>query len=475
MTRTFRSGALPDKLEDEHITYSSPLNRQCFYPYNQFENGVINLKQDIPGIFNGTPLTCYQRTYHAIIETKTGSNKQETNVTYNQTNARVSFNIPTLLPNTIYRLRVIHREERIAGCGNTGGSIATGGATMAAGSASTAQINQGNSFQNYSITNTSLFNGQVLLRNRQVQQMSLIADNEHLIYEYYFRTSMYGTIEEKLNSLVPTSMIRNYSDPNELFELNLSGPEQLLSGPEQLETYDVSGFSYSDGLNSYKRKTFSIVDAYSSNWHTAYLMPDIYDLYNGIKNHGYSTMTINRPTQDQFIPATNIVSGSFAMPLSDAVINPAGFVSTNLIITNSQTITNNAQSTINNSVGSQMINSNLFGNNANQEITQFELETSYWARSDHNRIRTMVADMKLPTHYGPNLNGVIAAVKNKANNIMITPYKYAFNNSNYSIRFVTYNIPGCTAKASLPVATKTFLYGTILNPAIPPFGIQNGK
>ncbi len=452
MTRSFKSGPLPDKLKDEYLTYCSPLKHQRFYPYNQYENGVINLKQNIQGIFDGTPPSCHQRSYYAIIETTTGSNKQEKVVTYNNASMRASFNIPTLQPNTIHRIRIVHRDVRISGC-VAGNSLAAGATVMANQPDPNVEIA---SYQNYATSFTSLAQGQMLLRNRQLEQTSVLAPNEHLIYEYYFKTSMYGTIQEKIASLSPVGMVRNFYNQDELFDL-------MLSGPEKLEAYDIIGFSYSDGVSSKKYKTFTITDTYASSWHNSYLNPDIYDLYSGIKNNGYSSMTLYRPDPNQSIPPINIVTGSYAQPLTENETNP----------TSASQVTNN-QPTSNNPFGGQIINTNLFGNTNNTETIKLDFETSYWARFDHHRIRNIVASMK-SSSYGPNLNGVNTTVKTKANAIMTTPYKYVYNNNSYSIRFVASPMPGCTSKAPVPVSTKTFAYGTPTNNGSFQFGGTGGK
>lgn len=424
---TFTTGALPDKLRDQDIAYCLPLNRQRFFAQNTCESGFIQLQYAVD-LFNSLPANGYQRNYYARFLPQPSGAPLETQVTYLSSMNRVSFVVPTLATSKMYKVQIIHRDVRVASASNS----QFGGVNLA--------------LQGVSAQFTNLLNNTVELRKRMLSGGNSIANNEFLYYEYFFRTSMYQNVSDKINALSAIGTRYENLSPYEVLELQLNGPEKL-------EKYEVEGFSYSIGFNAQKFRILNIKDAYANSWHTSFVQPVIYDLYNRIVNNNYSTRRFFRSSLDEYgIPPTTILYGnSLSNPLSDSEVYP-GMVSSNTsnLFGASPAFASSSSSGI---MGGGVTSSFAF-NNAGQ-TSKLVFETSWFAREDYNRMGTIVANVK--SRYGNNLSGVDATTKVFINRYLNTPYKNMFRGA-YQIRFTTAPISNCANPAPSLNALKSFTY-----------------
>lgn len=453
LSQSFTTGALPNRIDDSHVAYSYPFNKQRYYPRNQSANGVINLKQDMPHLFNGQPAFNHTRVYRAIVEPVSGGTKLEKPASYNSANKRISYEMPTLQSNTIYMVRIIHRDN----LSNTMANTNLGNGVQAISNAG---------FQSFTSQLTSLHGNNVQVRNRQLAEGSTLAQNEHLIYEYYFSTGQHATLNDKINSFTVTGTQRELLGSEESLFLDMTGSEKM-------EVYEFDGYPYAIGYNQLKVQILKVEDAYSNTWHTAYLQPVIYDLNTRIKNNGYSTIQISRPQPDNIGIPPKLVerTTSYDQPITYPPVEiTQGVGGSSLEI---------VAPTTNYTAGVPV----LAG--ASSIPVRMIMRTSSYANADYNKVKEMIAQMKLGSRFGPGLNKtyggktVDATTKSKIATFSTSgngSFSYMLgltsflpgqgvvnsNNGKYNVRFTTYNPPGTAGSTTNPSITKEFTYSVPL-------------
>jgi hypothetical protein len=414
VSQSFKTGARPDKIRDQDVMYCYPFNKQRFFVKDNTEFGLVKLKYSMAYLFNTAPAAGYNRTYHAIFQPASGGAPIEKTVTYIGSENRVKFDMPALNPSTIYRIRIIHRDTRNQNSASNNNLIAPG-------------------FQLANNQFVSLMGDNVLIRNRRFSENQMIRDNEHLIYEYYFRTSNFTTYLSKMNALSVKGASREFSSPVENLVLKMAGNEGF-------ERYEVDGFPYQTGFQTTYLKRLEIKDAYSNSaWHFTFLRSSMYDLYTQVVNNNYSSLRFWRPSPDEIgIPPTKIeASIQTKGPLTASEINPSAENSGSIL-----TVQNPGM--------------NFSFLNQSQPEQLLILTTSYWAREDYNDLKAIVANMKV--RYGSSLNGVNTFTKSKISAFdKITTYKY-MSTGNYDVKFTTRHINGSANSLSPIIVTKTFNY-----------------
>lgn len=429
ISNTFRTGDRPGFISDNDVKFSYPLNRQRYFCKNQCSNGTIHLKQDSwSHLFNGTPPPGYNRVYIAQFEPNGGGSKLETTATYSA--GKIQFNLPENLQNsTLYRIRILHRDNRISQANGIGGSNIQ--------------------FVGQNLAYSNLFGSQVIQRLRTVEDFAALGHNEHLIYQYFFRTGAHNTLNQKISNIQVSSAVREFMDPHENLILKMTGTEPL-------DEYEVNGYRYTMGFNTHYVRILEITDVYNTSWHTGFIQPTIYNLYNRIVNNNYSGLRLHRSTPDIVgIPPNRIVaSTSTAAPISDGEIDPSlrtnqlSWLGITPIVQGNVVVNQN----IANQIGPII---NIAGVAPPPNITLVH-ETSYRARIDYNRLKTIVANMRVTR--GTNLTGVDNTTKNMIRNLDSSTYQY-MTGAGYQVRFNAFNPDGCIGTAGGTInTTRTFNY-----------------
>jgi hypothetical protein len=436
----FRTGELPNSITDQDVKFSYPFNRQRYFCKNQCSNGAINLKRSIwDHLFAGNPPTGYSRVYIAQFEPNGGGQKLETTVSY--ANGRINFNLPDNLQNsTLYRLRILRRDNRI--------------------SSASASNFAGSQFQNITQSLTSLYGNQVLQRERTAEDFNALGNNEHLIYQYFFRTSAHNTLNQKITNIQVSSAAREFMNPNESLILRMSGSEPF-------EEYEVSGYSYTtaDGFTTQVERILEITDSYNTTWHSGFLQPTIYNLYYRIVNNGYSNFRLIRSNPDKIgIPPNRIAaSTTTANPIADGEIDPS--LRTNQLTWLGSNLVNSGGLNVNQPI-TGMVGpiANFAGSSPAPNITLIH-GTSYQARLDYNRLKTIVARMR--TARGQNLTGVDNTTKSMITTLDNSTYRY-MTGASYQVRFNALNPVGCSGTpGSIINTTRSFNYNmTFITPSI---------
>ncbi|MBK6550723.1 MAG: hypothetical protein IPG11_09985 [Flavobacteriales bacterium] len=193
----FTTGVAPDTIPESVVDYTYPVNKQRFHLQGESNNkGAIKVRMTVSDAFPATviyhkkPSPC---SYRARFVPVNGGATVESPVTYT-TGQTVPLTIPTLMPEQVYICQIIRRR-------NLSGQEIAAQTFSSDDSATTAAVNasQQNNLTLVAHLHTldSSFMNVTSASGTLVQAKSL-ADNEHLVYQFSFRTSKYNTLQQKL-------------------------------------------------------------------------------------------------------------------------------------------------------------------------------------------------------------------------------------------------------------------------------------
>ena len=208
-TITFTTGVMPDRIPEENVAYSYPVNRMYnFYP-DEYGQGYLQLINGQDDLFQ------LGEEWEQVIRfsTATGSDL-ETALSYDNSKNILSFTFPEgLQTNTIYQWSVVNKPR------NQGPAI---DANVADVSETLEQGEEGNEIT--LVTKEAAGNLEIL--------------EEKTLYKAYFRSSNYRTLNDKLDQIkTTTSFYRNISGGVGRLGLNLEGVEFF----DRHETAGING------------------------------------------------------------------------------------------------------------------------------------------------------------------------------------------------------------------------------------------
>jgi|GEM_PF-1739101 len=429
VTQTFRTGSIPNHITDNDVQFSYPFNRQRYFCKNQCSNGIIHLKQSNWGhLFSGNPPSGYTRTYVAQFEPNGGGTKLESTVTYSGTTIR--FNLPNdLMASKLYRIRILRKDNPIQMAGGIN--------------------NLGIQFANVGLQFRSLYGTQVIQTERTVSNFNALGQNEHLIYQYFFRTSSFNTLSQKVTAIQVVEAERDFDNTNESIVLKMFCDEPL-------EDYELNGYPYTIGFQTQYVKILEITDEFNSSWHNTFVTPIIYNTYNSIVNNNYSTLRLQRDNPDLVGIPPNRITQTLLMkdPISDSEIDPSLLTNSTSWAGQALNIPNTTANTNIHQAALTYTNGSLQSRNSNIRLLSL---TSFQAQLDYNRLKTIVANMRVNRRQ--NLRGVDNTTKNRILNLDASTYNYMWNGS-YTIRMRAFNPVGCLGGAGNTInTTKIFNYG----------------
>jgi hypothetical protein len=297
VTTEFVTGALPDTLQDVDILVAHPRDRQRFFLTGECRNGFIQLRVNRQDLFNRSrsgdtiflyrvrfvdiarnekievPLT-YRATYPP---TPMGESPCTSSVCRNRAGI-IEFTIPsTLRPEAIYAVQVLRRDSVIR-------------RTSPSGMPTLSDVGR-HQFEHYAGMTSTRIQTTVFARLGSTLQVwrstrpsgfdvaRRIASNEKLLTVYFFRTSRYATLEQKLAEVTTA-----WTDSvNVLFVVGL---QPVLDSPEGFDEHDVNEYTVTKpGLSnprieqSYKFPPLIRFNAWgrSDRWHTYWVNPRVYD------------------------------------------------------------------------------------------------------------------------------------------------------------------------------------------------------
>jgi hypothetical protein len=302
-TTEFVTEALPDTLRDVDILVAHPRDRQRFFLTGECRDGFIQLRVNRQDLFNrsrsGDTLFLYRvrfvdiarneqievpLTYRATYRPTAMGESPCTGSGCSNRAGIITFTIPsTLRPEAIYAVQVLRRDSVIRRPSLLGTeSISDVGGRQAgryAGMTSTR-------IQTIARIQTTVFerDSSTLQVWRSTRPSGFdvarrIASNEKLLTVYFFRTSRYATLEQKLAEVTTV-----WTDS--VIALFVIGLQPVLNSPEGFDEHDVNEYTVTKpSLNdrntsqTYKFPPLIRFNAWgrSDRWHTFWVNPRVYD------------------------------------------------------------------------------------------------------------------------------------------------------------------------------------------------------
>jgi hypothetical protein len=271
---TFRTGTHPRTFDDSYVLYSNPLNRQRFFLQDEniqktsiqnaltgktgkggstsTSQGVIAFKQNMSGFF---PASDKNGTYTYLLRFRTpGEDDLDIDLPSlaGQTNiSEIYFELPTLNNEALYAVQVVRKNTRQIGKSTENMYTQT--------EQLFSSVNADDTYEEYTIQS----------RAASAPQLSEVVErNEELLYVYYFRTSAYNTLEDKLAGAQLSQS---------------SGTLIELSTDESFDQYDVLGDEDGDG-NTIPPK-IRLVDPFNGDYHADQLLPLLRDPILAYESH----------------------------------------------------------------------------------------------------------------------------------------------------------------------------------------------
>lgn len=267
ISSTFTTGAAPDNIPESNVAYSYPLNRQRYFLSRECPDGTVQLKVGQPSLF--VPRSGYRLTTKARFVPALGGDTVESTATYNSSARAVTFPLPSLRSSTAYTLQIVNKEESSTTFARNGINTSV---LQTAGS--------GNS--NVSAANLGVFAPLRMIYNRlgntaNTRERQLpgrtVKPGEKLLYYYYFKTSQYTTLHEKLASYTPVAL--RPATPLGNIELIYAG----FNGPELMDSYDMQGYTYTRGGVEYHLPPLikPTANLRRADWHQRFANPYVYN------------------------------------------------------------------------------------------------------------------------------------------------------------------------------------------------------
>jgi len=288
-THPFRTGPEPSYIHPDYVNFSYPFHNQRFFLQSECSRGVLELRQDMTvdatgyAIFNPNPAPNKVRSFKVLFTPTMGGATQEVIAEINGgTPMRIYFSIPPLLNQQLYTCQFISRDSILPSSSGPLGGVANLGAV----NATDWQLAQ------TTTTSTSQFNNMVNVNRSSIQGYTL-RSNEKLLYTFYFGTSNFDLLNDKVASLQTTTTYRSAS-------ASTPGQETLSPGfvGERFDQVDIVGYHY--GQPGYPGGDLpalvTVSEARTDNWTTSWNQPLLYDYYNAILATGsyYTGFRLNR-------------------------------------------------------------------------------------------------------------------------------------------------------------------------------------
>ncbi|HTP13289.1 MAG TPA: hypothetical protein VMM37_06645 [Bacteroidota bacterium] len=277
VTTTFTTGGAPTNIPESNVAYSYPLNRQRFFLAQECPNGLVSLRTGQPDLFG--PRTGYTVTFAARFIPVMGGAEIESAAHYNASGRQVEFAIPRVGTNTIFAVQIVRKEVSTAVASTTGIRLGTGGTFTASRTNVTATA-----------TLSSIYRHGAAFVQTTTRSLpgTQVRAGETLLYLYYFKTSRYSTLSEKLSSLTSQPTLATPALGN--FQILTA----RFNGPEFFDSYDLDGLAFSrDGRDALLRPLVNVnANTRTDNWHRSFTNPWIYDNIDRFRRMGQWTARV---------------------------------------------------------------------------------------------------------------------------------------------------------------------------------------
>lgn len=238
----FRTGPYPQTIRDQDILYTYPYRNQRYLLHRECREGVIQLRAGMSFLFNRQRIG-YTYDYYAEMLPIDGSAEPiRLEINRGSTSNFISFQIPDLNNEKVYAVRVIAAEIPNVAMTNISGGLGRRTLPRAALGTALSQTNYQNIItSNISLTRYVTGSTNVNVRNNRIDA-TRVKSNQKIMYIYYFRTSKYNTLAEKMRTVntAVASQIPLFDEGNGMiYRLRMR-----ISTDEAFDKYDASGESY---------------------------------------------------------------------------------------------------------------------------------------------------------------------------------------------------------------------------------------
>ncbi len=271
----FKTGPTPKNIPLSNVAFTYPVSSQQYFLQDECRNGRIQLKIGQPELFiprEGFSLELLAR----FIPIDFNLMPVEVPYSYNPSAKSITFEIPNLLNDKGYYLQIIKKET----C--TDPNIALMQQLMG-------QLQEGGLQPSITLFEEKLLergSSNVFLNRRKISSTK-VRSGEKLLHVLYFKTSKFNTLQAKLATFAHT-LTETEPGPNS-YETHRA----TYQGAENFGYYDfnpVTSSSYSTQLFGPLIKVNA--SSRSSEWHTQFTNPQIYDEIAWMKSMGLWSGTV---------------------------------------------------------------------------------------------------------------------------------------------------------------------------------------
>ncbi len=255
------------------VSYSYPLDRQRYFLQSECRTGIIQLVAPNPQLFNSTMHRAgNQVSYVARFMHSLGGGVIESPAIYNPRQTRIEFQIPPLDHRTVYSLQIIRHEIFPPGTSDPNPPQRTN-EPVASG-------NSGSATKSGSIGKSGTTGG------ARLSSGDSLGRGEKLLYRYYFRTSQFDRLQQKVEALTP--LPTEHPNPFGHWEILRA----RYSTAEPFDTYDMNGYYTPSGTAEVPPLIRLNANSRTAPWHTSYTNPWIYTPIDRLRSmHLWSTQT----------------------------------------------------------------------------------------------------------------------------------------------------------------------------------------
>jgi len=299
-THQFKTDKLPDHIRPEDVKYTYPYQYQRYLLKDETQRGTITFHRVNQEWFNPQPKPNVISNFFIVFTPVSGGAKLEKELIFSHSGSddvgwnRIFFEIPELRNSCVYVADIIRRDSSTLppqlqiGLSTPVYALnsTTVGSNSASGQLATSAVSS--SVLNVQAANTYGLN--VKVRNMQISGRTLKA-NEKLLFTFYFGTSRYNTVEDKMEAIMPgTATMGSF--------LHLVAN---FNSPERFDEFDVDGFRYyQNGNPAYgttrMKPLIGGTDAHFDSWYLTWSKPVIYEYYTEAKK--YTSLRFDRYSPD---------------------------------------------------------------------------------------------------------------------------------------------------------------------------------
>ncbi|MEZ4828391.1 MAG: hypothetical protein R3C61_19185 [Bacteroidia bacterium] len=239
----FTTGAQPDSIPEENISFTYPISRQNYFLKGEtFQNqGFIRLNIGMPQLF--APVIDGKNYTYAARFTRLDENDVtpvDMPINYSGGNS-INFSLPALDNEEIYAIQIVRKQVVPASTQTNMASGIMANMPMAGISLNHQLSASGiNNLMTVSPLVNTYAGGQQTIHSQAKQLPGAIVDeSEKLLYKLYFRTSRYNTLSDKLNQMNIILVGFAWHGSWDEFAINTTLTEPF-------ETYELFGY-YKDG------------------------------------------------------------------------------------------------------------------------------------------------------------------------------------------------------------------------------------